>query len=188
MDALLTSFPLVTLAEIGDKTQLLSIVLAARFRRFWPIIAGVLVATLANHALSAYAGSLLASFLQGVWPGIITGVLFIAVGIWALIPDHEPESSRLGGHGAFVTSLIAFFLAEMGDKTQLATITLGAEYNDLLMVTLGTTAGMLAANIPAVLMGEKLLKRVPLKAVRVTASLLFIACGLYALSRVQFGY
>lgn len=186
MDALLASFSLVALAEIGDKTQLLSILLAARFRRFWPIILGILLATLVNHAFSAYAGSLLVSFMGGIWPGLITGLLFIIVGLWALIPDKEPDNCPLPRHGAFLATTIAFFFAEIGDKTQLATITLGAQYADLLMVTLGSTAGMLAANIPAVLLGDKILKLVPLNAVRITASLLFIACGVYALY-VQFG-
>ncbi|MCC7259990.1 MAG: TMEM165/GDT1 family protein [Alphaproteobacteria bacterium] len=182
MDALLHSFALVALAEIGDKTQLLSILLAARFRVFWPIILGILAATLLNHAGAAYAGNLLGGLADSYWTGVITSVLFIAIGLWLLIPDKDPEEAgQEPKYGAFLTSVIAFFIAEMGDKTQLATVTLGAEYASTVSVVLGTTLGMLAANIPAVLFGEAILRRIPLKAVRMCACLLFVGFGAFGL-------
>jgi len=181
MDALIQSFSMVAIAEIGDKTQLLSILLAARFRSFWPIIMGVLVATLINHALVAWLGSHMASMVSADWIQLATSLLFIAVAFWTLIPDKEPDVKTGSSNGAFITSCIAFFIAEMGDKTQLATLTLGAQYSNTVMVILGTTIGMLAANIPAVLFGETLLKKIPLKMVRVIACMIFLAFGITGL-------
>jgi putative Ca2+/H+ antiporter (TMEM165/GDT1 family) len=177
MDALLTSTVLVALAEIGDKTQLLSFVLAARLRKPLPIILGILVATLANHALAGSVGVFAARMLP---PGLlpwITGLLFIGFGLWALHPDALDDDPKLHRSGAFVTALIAFFIAEMGDKTQLATVTLAARFDDLAWVVLGTTLGMMIANIPAVLIGEALAKKLPLKALRWTAAAVFIVTG-----------
>lgn len=181
MSALLHSFLLVAVAEIGDKTQLLSILLAARFRCFWPIIAGILVATLINHGLTAWAGSALGDQLHPHWLQLGVSLFFIGIGLWVLVPDDAPKEDALRTFGAFTTSLITFFLAEMGDKTQLATLTLAAEYADTLMVIIGTTLGMLAANIPAIFFGEKLLEKLPLGAIRYTACAMFFAYGSWGL-------
>jgi putative Ca2+/H+ antiporter (TMEM165/GDT1 family) len=177
MEALFTSTLLVAVAEIGDKTQLLSFVLAARLRRPWAIVAGILAATAANHALAGSLGAWLAH-LAG--PGVMhwtTGLLFIGFGLWALHPDALSGDPKIHRAGAFVTTLIAFFLAEMGDKTQLATVALAARYDSLAAVVLGTTLGMMLANVPAVIIGEKLAARLPLKAIRLTAAGLFILTG-----------
>lgn len=176
MDALVSSFSMVTLAEIGDKTQLLSIILAVRFRSFWPIFFGVLTATLLNHAMVAWLGAQGSDLLSPYWLEFSIALLFIAVGIWALIPDKEPTISAPTG-GAFITSCIAFFLAEMGDKTQLATLTLGARYVETWQVIIGTTLGMLAANAPAILFGEQLLRKIPMQLVRIIACAMFLAFG-----------
>lgn len=183
MSVLIQSFSLVTLAEMGDKTQLLSIILAARYRKFFPIITGIFVATLANHAFVAWAGSELQQFLSPAMLTPIVSLLFIAVGLWTLIPDKSPDHCDISPHGAFFASCLAFFIAEMGDKTQLATLTLGAQHPETLQVILGTTLGMLAANIPAVLFGEAVLKKIPLNVVRITACILFIGFGIVGLVR-----
>jgi putative Ca2+/H+ antiporter (TMEM165/GDT1 family) len=177
LEAFLTSTLLVAIAEIGDKTQLLSFVLAARLRRPGPIIAGILVATIANHALAGSIGAWL-SHLAG--PGVmrwVTGLLFIGFGLWALHPDALDEDPKIHHAGAFVTTLVAFFLAEMGDKTQLATVALAARFDSLVAVVLGTTLGMMLANVPAVIIGDKLAARLPLKAIRLVAAGLFILTG-----------
>ncbi len=181
MEALFPSFLLVLFAEIGDKTQLLSILLAARFRTFWPIAAGVLAATLFNHAVSAYAGAALAERLDGMWVQGLASLLFIGVGAWTLVPDTAPQARHEPGRSVFVYAATMFFLAEIGDKTQLATVALAAEYRDIALVTLGTTLGMIAANIPAILLGERILRLVPLRHVRYAASVLFIGFGAYGL-------
>lgn len=180
-DAFLTSSVLVALAEIGDKTQLLSFVLAARLRKPMAIIAGILVATLANHALAGSVGVALARLLPPASLPWITGLLFIGFGIWALHPDALDDDPKLHRAGAFVTALVAFFIAEMGDKTQLATVTLGARFDSLTAVVIGTTLGMMIANIPAVLLGEALAKRLPLKAARYVAAAVFIVTGIATL-------
>ncbi len=182
MDAFLTSVFTVALAEIGDKTQLLSLILIARFNKPWSIIAGICVATLANHAASAGAGAWLGQFLQseaGRW--IISGS-FIAVGLWLLIPDKEDTpTSRWDGYGAFLVSTILFFLAEIGDKTQIATVLLGAHFGLPVIVTLGTTVGMLLANVPVVFLGAALMRYIPFRAARIFAAVVFIATGVYTL-------
>jgi putative Ca2+/H+ antiporter (TMEM165/GDT1 family) len=181
MEALFASFALVAIAEIGDKTQLLSFVLASRFRgRPWPIIAGILVATLLNHALAAAAGDWIAEHIAPATMRWILGLAFIAFAIWALIPDKLEGTEDSPRRGAFLTSATLFFLAEMGDKTQFATIALGAKYASLVAVTAGTTLGMMAANVPAVLLGESLAKRFPVGRVRFVAAGLFAAFGLAA--------
>lgn len=180
MSALVQSFTLVAVAEIGDKTQLLSILLAARYQKFWPIIAGILVATLINHAAVAWAGNAMGNWLDPQTLNLGASLLFIVIGLWTLIPDEAPTENFKSG-SAFLASIVAFFLAEMGDKTQLATLTLGAEYSAMGMVILGTTLGMLAANIPAVLCGETIVSRWPLKTIRIIACLLFIGFGIYGL-------
>jgi len=182
VEAFLTSTLLVAIAEIGDKTQLLAIVLATRFRRPLPIVLGILLATLANHALAAFAGQLAADFFQGQWFRVAVAAAFIAMGLWTLIPDKldEDEQPRARG-GAFLTTLVAFFLVEMGDKTQIATIALGAQFDNLLAVTAGTTLGMMIANVPAVLLGNALVQRISLKVVRTVAAASFVAVGVWML-------
>jgi putative Ca2+/H+ antiporter (TMEM165/GDT1 family) len=180
MDALLVSTLTVALAEIGDKTQLLALVLAARFRRPWPIVAGILAATLLNHAASAWVGAWLAGVLspQVLRWGVV--VSFLAVAAWALVPDKLDEqeaASRTSVHGVFVATLVAFFLVEIGDKTQVATVVLAARYHPLWQVVAGTTVGMLLANVPVVLLGARFAHRLPLRAARWAAALLFAVLG-----------
>jgi putative Ca2+/H+ antiporter (TMEM165/GDT1 family) len=180
MDALLVSTLTVALAEIGDKTQLLALVLAARFRRPWPIVAGILAATLLNHAASAWVGAWLAGVLspQVLRWGVV--VSFLAVAAWALVPDKLDEqeaATRTSVHGVFVATLVAFFLVEIGDKTQVATVVLAARYHPLWQVVAGTTVGMLLANVPVVLLGARFAHRLPLRAARWAAALLFAVLG-----------
>ncbi|WP_293857015.1 TMEM165/GDT1 family protein [Sphingomonas sp. SCN 67-18] len=185
MDAFLTSTLVVALAEIGDKTQLLAIVLAARFKRPVPIVLGILFATIANHFLAALVGSEVASLLDGQWFRYLVAASFIVMAGWTLIPDtfDEAEDARPSRHAsAFVATLIAFFLVEMGDKTQIATVALGARFHDVVAVTAGTTIGMMIANVPAVLLGGALIRVVPMKAVRTVAALLFLVIGLWVLA------
>jgi putative Ca2+/H+ antiporter (TMEM165/GDT1 family) len=180
MAAFTTSTVLVAVAEIGDKTQLLSFALAARYRNRMPIIWGILVATLVNHALAGTLGVLAAQAMSPrvtVW---LVGASFIGFGIWALFPDRLDHGPR-GMRSVFVTTLVAFFLAEMGDKTQFATIGLGARFGMPVAVTLGTTLGMMLANVPAVLLGRRLAERFPLAAMRFVAAALFVATGVATL-------
>ncbi|GAB2196430.1 TMEM165/GDT1 family protein [Sessilibacter sp. MAH4] len=178
MDAFLISSTTVALAEIGDKTQLLSLFLAAKFRNKWAIILGILVATLLNHGVSAWFGDFIAQYLQsniGQW--LVAGS-FIALGLWLLVPDKDDsEDSAMQKYGAFVASTVLFFLAEIGDKTQIATVLLGAQFESVLWVTMGTTLGMLLANVPVVFAGEYLMQRIPLKITRFVASAVFIIVG-----------
>lgn len=178
MEAFLTSTLLVALAEIGDKTQLLSFVLAARLRKPGAIIAGIFVATLLNHALAGSVGVWLATLISPQVLPWATGLLFIGFGLWALHPDSLDDDPKLHRAGAFVTTTIAFFIAEMGDKTQFATVALGARFDLLWAVVLGTTLGMLIANIPAVLVGEALAQKLPMKAIRYAAAAVFILTGI----------
>jgi putative Ca2+/H+ antiporter (TMEM165/GDT1 family) len=184
MEALLTSAAVIALAEIGDKTQLLAILLATRFRRPIPIVAGIFAATIANHFLAALLGAQTASFLDGRWFRYLVAASFIAMAIWTLVPDRiDGLDERPPRFGAFLTTLIAFFLVEMGDKTQIATIALGARFNHVGLVAVGTTLGMMVANVPAVFLGDALIRRVPMKIVRAIAALLFLAIGLWLLAR-----
>jgi putative Ca2+/H+ antiporter (TMEM165/GDT1 family) len=177
-EALLTSTVLVALAEIGDKTQLLSFVLAARLRKPWPIIAGIFVATIANHLLAGSFGVWIASMIAPHWLPWITGAVFVAFGLWTLHPDSLDDDPRMHRAGAFVTALVAFFIAEMGDKTQLATVALAARFDALVAVVMGTTVGMMLANVPAVLIGDKLAQKLPLTAIRWIAAAVFILTGI----------
>lgn len=185
MEALLTSTAVVALAEIGDKTQLLAIVLATRFKRPLPIVLGILVATLANHALAAFVGERVAYLLDGQWFRYAIALSFIAMAAWTLVPDKldDDETVKLSRFGVFATTLVAFFLVEMGDKTQIATVALGAQFQNVLTVTAGTTLGMMIANVPAVFLGAELIKRVPLNVVRTIAALLFLVIGLWLLAQ-----
>jgi putative Ca2+/H+ antiporter (TMEM165/GDT1 family) len=182
MEAFLTSTLLVAVAEIGDKTMLLAIVLATRFRKPLPIVLGILVATLANHALAAFAGKFVADLVQGAWFNGAVALSFIAMGLWTLVPDKLDEDERPRAHGgAFLTTLVAFFLVEIGDKTQIATIALGAQFENVAVVTAGTTLGMMIANVPAVLLGHQLVRRISLTTVNRIAAVLFMAAGLWML-------
>ncbi|MEQ8952615.1 MAG: TMEM165/GDT1 family protein [Gammaproteobacteria bacterium] len=184
MEAFLTSTLTVALAEIGDKTQFLSLFLAARFRNKWAIIFGILVATLLNHAVSAWLGDWIGQYLEsriGQW---LIGGSFIALGLWLLQPDEdESADSPLARYGAFIASTVLFFLAEIGDKTQVATVLLGAQFDSVLLVTLGTTLGMLAANVPVVFAGEYLMAKIPLKTTRIIAATAFVLVGIVQIFR-----
>lgn len=182
LESLFVPTLIVALAEIGDKTQLLALLLAARFRRPWPIIAGMVVATLANHFVAGAAGSWIASLFS---PAVLAWILtasFLAVALWTLVPDKldEDEGSGLKRYGPFLTTLVAFFLAEMGDKTQVATVMLAAQYDYLLLVVLGTTLGMLIANVPVVLAGNFAAERLPLTLIRRLAAMAFGLLAIYA--------
>lgn len=184
LQALFVSTGIVTLAEIGDKTQLLAFILAARFRKPLPIIAGILTATLLNHALAAAVGNQIAQFLGQTLLLWILAASFFAVSVWTLIPDKmDDEGNLLGKYGPFVASLVTFFLAEMGDKTQVATVMLAAQYPEYLAVVVGTTAGMLLANVPVVLISNFAAIRLPLTLIRRLAALCFLLMGLYAAAR-----
>lgn len=179
MDALLYSFTGVAIAEIGDKTQLLSLFLVARFRSRLAIIAGILVATLLNHAASAWFGAWVAQFIPASWHAWLLGGSFIAVALWLLIPDKDDsEDSQILQYGAFVASCVLFFLAEIGDKTQIATVLLAATYSQTWLVIIGTTLGMLAANVPVVYAGRWILERVPLDWARRAACAVFMLLGI----------
>jgi putative Ca2+/H+ antiporter (TMEM165/GDT1 family) len=177
LEAFVVSTGLVALAEMGDKTQLLSFVLAARLRKPWPIIAGILVATLLNHALAGGIGYLLAGWISRKALLWITGLAFIGFGLWTLHPDSLGDDVKLHKGSAFVTTVIAFFIAEMGDKTQFTTLALAARFQAPVEVIMGTTFGMLLADIPAVWLGGKLAQRVPMTALRIVAAALFVAVG-----------
>ncbi len=184
MEAFLTSTAVVALAEIGDKTQLLAILLATRFRKPMPIVAGIFAATLANHFLAALVGAQVAAILDGQWFRYAIAISFIAMAAWTLIPDKLDDGDHKPARfGAFVTTLIAFFLVEMGDKTQVATVALGARFYDVIPVTMGTTLGMMIANVPAVFLGHEVLKFVPLHIVRRIAAGLFLVIGLWVLAQ-----
>lgn len=183
LEALLVSTGLVALAEIGDKTQLLAFMLAARFRRATPIVLGILVATVANHAFAAALGTWLTQWLGPDTMRWILGLSFLAMAVWVMIPDKlddgELATPRLG---IFGTTVIAFFLAEMGDKTQVATVALAAQYEAFIAVVAGTTLGMMIANVPAVMAGDRIAHRIPVKLVHGIAAALFAALGIAALA------
>jgi len=183
LEPFLASTAAVALAEIGDKTQLLALVLASRFRKPLPIAAGILLATLLNHALAAWGGTLLAGLLDGPWLRWIVGGSFIVMAAWTLIPDKldDGEDSRFTRYGAFLATTICFFLVEIGDKTQIATVALAAKYQSVLLVTAGTTLGMMLANLPVVWLGNKAAGKLPLKWIRLAAAGLFLALGVAAL-------
>jgi Ca2+/H+ antiporter, TMEM165/GDT1 family len=177
MEALVVSTAIVALAEMGDKTQLLSFVLAANLKHKVPIVLGILVATLANHFLAGWIGAWLATLVSPTTLRWTIAASFVGFGLWALKADELEEYRKLRGAGVFLTTLIAFFFVEMGDKTQLATVALAARYGSLLAVVTGTTLGMMIANVPAVWMGEALAHRVSMKWMRWVAAALFIVLG-----------
>lgn len=182
MEAFFVSTGVVALGEMGDKTQLLAMLLAARFRRPLPIIAGILTATLANHAAAGALGGWVA---QALGPDVLRWVIgcsFIAMAAWMMIPDKlDEDTDATPRFGVFGTTLVAFFMAEMGDKTQIATVALAARYPDLLAVVAGTTLGMMLANVPAVYLGERVARKVPMQLVHGIAALIFAALGVVTL-------
>ena len=189
MDAFLVSAGIVALAEIGDKTQLLAFILAAKFRRPTPIIIGVLLATLVNHGFAGAVGSWLTSLVA---PGVmrwVLGVSFIAMALWTLVPDKFDENeARFARFGVFGTTLVAFFCAEMGDKTQIATVALSAQYQAFFSVVAGTTLGMMIANVPAVILGNRIAKRIPVRVVHAVAAAIFAILGVATLAGVGEGF
>ncbi|MEG0003083.1 MAG: TMEM165/GDT1 family protein [Comamonas sp.] len=183
MEAFFVSTAIVAIAEMGDKTQLLALVLAARFRKPWPIVLGILAATLANHALAGAVGAWVTTLIGPQVLRWVLGGCFIAMAVWMLIPDKldEDETATVSRWGVFGTTLIAFFLAEMGDKTQIATVVLAAKYNAYLWVVAGTTLGMMLANAPVVWLGERITRLVPLRIVHLVSAGIFLVLGLLAL-------
>ncbi|MCF8206216.1 MAG: TMEM165/GDT1 family protein [Methylotenera sp.] len=186
MEAFLVSTGVVALGEMGDKTQLLAIVLAAKFRRPWPIVAGILVATLANHAAAGALGGWVA---QALGPDVlrwVIGLSFLAMAGWMLVPDKidDDAASNRQRFGVFGTTVVAFFLAEMGDKTQIATVALAARYADVVQVVLGTTVGMMLANVPAVFLGDKIAQKVSMTLVHGIAAVIFAVLGVLTLLNI----
>src|SRR5262245_2366669 len=182
MEAFFVSTAVVAVAEIGDKTQLLALMLATRFRKPLPIILGILAATLANHAIAAWIGAEVAAWVGAETMRWILAASFLVMAGWCLIPDKAEDGPPVARQaGAFVATLVAFFIVEIGDKTQIATVALAARFHSLVAVTAGTTVGMMLANVPVVLFGDAIARRLPLKWMRATAALLFVALGLAAL-------
>jgi len=187
MEAFLVSTGIVALGEMGDKTQLLALLLAARFRKPVPIVLGILVATLANHAMAGALGGWLAAWMGPKWLRWVIGGSFLAMAVWMLVPDKLDDVETQGSSqrlGVFGTTVLAFFLAEMGDKTQIATVALAARYTDLLAVVTGTTLGMMLANVPAVLLGDQIAKRVSMTLVHGIAAAIFAVLGVLTLLNV----
>jgi Ca2+/H+ antiporter, TMEM165/GDT1 family len=184
METYAVSAVLVALAEMGDRTQLLAIMLASRYRKPVPILLGILVATLANHALAATAGFYLSSLLSATWFKYAISASFVAMAVWALIPDKADENEKPGRlrMGVFLTTAVTFFLVEIGDKTQIATAALAARYHDILVVAAGTTTGMMIANIPAVFLGNAVTRVLPIHALRIGAALLYLCLGLWGVA------
>jgi putative Ca2+/H+ antiporter (TMEM165/GDT1 family) len=184
MEPLFVSIGVVALAEIGDKTQLLALLMATRFRQPVPVIAGVALATLLNHGIAALAGSLLTSAFSGPWVHWAVGLSFIAMAAWALIPDTlaEGPAKFAERYGPFAATFVSFFLIEIGDKTQIATAALAAHYQAIVPVVAGTTLGMLVADVPVVLLGGVVAQRLPLKPIRFVAAAAFMALGIVVLT------
>ncbi|MBL8350278.1 MAG: TMEM165/GDT1 family protein [Burkholderiaceae bacterium] len=187
MEALIVSTGLVAMGEMGDKTQLLALLLAAHFRRPLPIIAGILVATLSNHAAAGWLGGWIAMLMGPQLLRWVIGGSFLAMAVWMLVPDRLDDAAAPAGAprlGVFGTTAVAFFLAEMGDKTQIATVALAARYPELLEVVAGTTLGMLVANVPAVLLGDQISRRMSMRLVHVIAAAVFAVLGVLTLANV----
>jgi putative Ca2+/H+ antiporter (TMEM165/GDT1 family) len=183
MEAFLVSTGIVALAEMGDKTQLLALILAVRFRKPIPIVLGILVATLANHAMAGAVGAWVTTLLGPDVLRWVLGASFIAMALWMLIPDKmdDEDAAQAPRFGVFGTTVLAFFLAEMGDKTQIATVMLAAQYNAFFAVVAGTTLGMMLANAPVVWLGERMTRLIPLRIVHIVSALIFMGLGLFAL-------
>jgi putative Ca2+/H+ antiporter (TMEM165/GDT1 family) len=190
VSTVLTSASVVALAEVGDKTMLLAILLVSRMRKPWAILAGIFCATVVNHLLAAFVGSEVSGLLDAKWFRILVSLGFIAMAAWTLVPDKidDDDTAAVRSHGgAFLTTVIAFFLVEIGDKTQIATIALAAHYHSVLDVAIGTTLGMMIADGPAVFLGEALVRRISLRGARIGAALLFLILGLWQLAAVLSG-
>ncbi len=183
MEVFLIAFSTIAVAEMGDRTQLLSLFLSAHFRKPWPITAGIFLATLANHALAGLVGVWFGHYLTRPVLDAAVGISMLAMAGWTLIPDKLDGDTKIASRGAFVTTLLAFFVAEIGDKTQIATLALAAGYSNLPAIVAGTTAGMLAANVPVVFLGTAFAKHLPMKQIHYAASLLFASLGLYFIAR-----
>ena len=183
MESFLVSTGIVTLAEMGDKTQLLALLLAARFRKPWPIVGGIFVATVVNHALAGALGAWVTTWLGPDLLRWVLGGSFLGMAVWMLIPDKLDEGDADGTPrwGVFGTTLVVFFLAEMGDKTQIATVMLAAQYSDFAWVVAGTTLGMMLANAPVVWLGDRITRHVPLRLVHLVSALIFVVLGLATL-------
>ncbi len=181
MEILIKSFIFITATEMGDKTQLLAFMLAAKFKRPWPIFWGIFVATVLNHSLAAYAGKYVTNLIPEPYISWVLSALFIGFGLWILIPDSDEGLTTESRFGPFLTTVMAFFLAEMGDKTQLSTVALAAEHREVLLVTIGTTLGMMASDGLAVFLGPKLTERLPMKYIHYFASAIFIIFGILIL-------
>jgi putative Ca2+/H+ antiporter (TMEM165/GDT1 family) len=178
LEAFLVSTGIVALAEMGDKTQLLSLLLAARFRRPWPIVLGILIATAVNHALAGALGAWITTLVGPDTLRWALGVSFLAMAAWMLVPDKAGDGyAGAEKYGVLATTIVAFFLAEMGDKTQVATVALAAKYSALWSVVAGTTLGMMIANVPVVLLGDRLAERIPLRLTRMVAAAIFAILG-----------
>jgi putative Ca2+/H+ antiporter (TMEM165/GDT1 family) len=190
LSTVITSASVVALAEVGDKTMLLAILLVSRMRKPWAILAGIFCATVANHLIAALIGSEVSGLLDAKWFRIVVAVGFIAMAVWTLVPDKidDDDIATVPSHGgAFLTTVIAFFLVEIGDKTQIATMALAAHYHSVIDVAVGTTLGMMIADGPAVFLGEALVRRISLRAARIVAALLFLGLGLWQLAAVLSG-
>jgi putative Ca2+/H+ antiporter (TMEM165/GDT1 family) len=179
MEAFLVSAGVVALGEIGDKTQLLALILAARYKRPWPIVAGILVATIINHSIAGMVGTWLTAVVGADTLRWILGLSFLAMAAWLLVPDKLDDETVVGArYGVFATTLVAFFLAEMGDKTQIATIALAAKYDNLVAVVAGTTLGMMLADVPAVLFGDRVSRKLPIRLIHGVAAAIFAVIGI----------
>jgi Ca2+/H+ antiporter, TMEM165/GDT1 family len=183
MKVFLIAFSTIAIAEMGDRTQLLSLFLSAHFRKPWPITAAIFLATLANHALAGLIGIWFGRYLSAPVLNLAVGVSMLAMAIWTLIPDKLDGDTNILGRGAFITTLVAFFIAEIGDKTQIATLALAAGYSNLPAIVAGTTVGMLAANVPVVFLGSAFAMRLPIKKIHYVASALFGLLGLYFIGK-----
>jgi len=184
VEAFFVSTLVVGLAEIGDKTQILSLMLAARFLRPVPIIFGIFFATIANHSAAGLAGTFFGDVLSGPWMRWILGLSFLSVAVWALFPDkYEGDDRAISRSGAFTATLCAFFIAEIGDKTQIARVGLAARFEQFYPVVIGTTLGMMLANIPAVLIGNRIAEKLPVRAIRVAAAVVFAALGCLTIAK-----
>ena len=184
METFLVSMVLVALAEMGDRTQLLAIMLASRYRRPVPILLGIAVATIANHSLAALVGFYLSSLISASWFKYVVSASFVAMAIWALVPDKDPGEGEPARPrmGIFLATAVSFFLVEMGDKTQIATAALAARYHNVLVVAAGTTTGMLLANVPAVYLGHAVTRILPVSTLRFAAALVYLGLGLWGLA------
>ena len=183
METVLSSFALVAISEMGDKTQLLALSLASRYRRPWVVMAGILTATLFNHALASWVGAWISARISPQVMAGILGATFLAFGLWTLRPDRLEEGNQVDRFGPYLTTTVLFFLAEMADKTQLATVALAARYHSIVLVTAGTTLGMLASDGLAVFLGDRLAERVPMRWIRVAAATVFFGFGAASLWR-----